>query len=236
MSSSPRHQALASVPSACRAACAVLHDRDGHVVVGHYGSIAGEIAVCATSVGLADHSDYGVFELRGDRQLLDRELSASFGARAPVTGSGRRLRSVWYLRIDACRALLVGPHAALAAGSAIGRDPGGGAPPQRDIGASLAIVGILGPRATRLLVAAGLPGALAVGAVGADAGDSSIVAIVRESQRRYLALVRADAADAVWARLLTAGEALGAAFVGSDALTLLNVSDVVETKRPATAR
>jgi glycine cleavage system aminomethyltransferase T len=50
--------------------------------------------------------------------------------------------------------------------------------------------------------------------------------ILRESQRRYLALVRADAADAFWARLLTAGEPLGAAFVGYDALKLLNASSV----------
>ena len=98
--------------------------------------------------------------------------------------------------------------------------------PHRDIGASLAIVGIVGPRAARLLAAAGLPGELPIGAIGADAGDSSVVAILRESQRRYLALVRADAADAFWARLLTAGEPLGAAFVGHDALTLLDASSV----------
>ena len=98
--------------------------------------------------------------------------------------------------------------------------------PHRDIGASLAIIGILGPRATRLLAAAGLPADLPIGAIGADAGDSSIVAILRESQRRYLAVVRAGGADAFWARLLNAGEPLGAALVGYDALALLNVSSV----------
>ena len=53
-----------------------------------------------------------------------------------------------------------------------------------------------------------------------------MVGILRESQRRFLALVRASAADAFWTRLLAAGEALGAAFVGCDALTLLNASAV----------
>ena len=221
MNSSTPQSVAVSVPQTCLAASAALHDRDGHTVVAHYGSVHGEIAVCMKSVGLADHSDYGVFELRGDRELLDRALIARLGDPPPAIGSGRRLRGVWYLRLDARRALLVGPHAGLASGLAIGSGRG---LPQRDIGASLAIVGIVGPRAARLLDAAQLPGELPIGAIGRDAGDSDIVAILRERQRSYLALIRAGAADAFWARLLTAGEPLGAAFVGYDALTLLNAS------------
>jgi glycine cleavage system aminomethyltransferase T len=139
-------------------------------------------------------------------------------------GSGRRLGSVWYLRLAARQTLLVGPHVALASGPAIGRASGGSDLTQRDIGASLAIVDLVGPRAERVIAAAGLPGELPIGSIGTDAGDSAIVAILRESQRRYLALTRSGAADALWTRLLTAGEPLGAAFVGYDALTLLNAS------------
>ena len=212
------------MPEACLAASAVLHERDGHTVVAHYGSVPGEMAVCMKSVGLADRSDYGVFELRGDREQLDRALVARLGDPPPAVGSGRRLRGVWYLRTDARHALLVGPARRARAGPAIGRGRDRSDVPHRDIGASLAIVGIVGPRAARLLAAAGLPGELTIGAIGADAGDRGIVAILREGQRSYLALVRADAADAFWARLLTAGEPLGAAFVGYDALTLLNAS------------
>ena len=215
--------AVASIPQTCLAVCAALHDRDGHMVVAHYGSVAGEIAVCMTSVGLADHSDYGVVELRGDREQLDRALIARFGHPPLDVGSGRRIGGIWYLRRDARRALLVGPHATLAAGAAIARARHGDHLTQRDIGASLAIIGIVGPRAARLLGAAGLP-ELPLGAVGSDPGDLSIVAILRESRRRYLALVRAGAADALWARLLTAGEPLGAAFVGHDALALIQAS------------
>ena len=86
------------------------------------------------------------------------------------------------------------------------------------------MVGIVGPRAARLLCAAGLPRALPIGAIGADAADDDVVAVLRETQRRYLALVRADAAQAFWTRLLTAGRPLGAAFVGCDALALLDAS------------
>jgi glycine cleavage system aminomethyltransferase T len=218
--------AVACVPETCLAACAGLHDVGGHAVVAHYGSVSGEIAVCMKSVGLADHSDYGVRELCGAREPLDRALVAALGDPPLPVGSGRRLEDVWHLRLDARHALLVGPHSALASASAIGRGRDRGDLRDRDVGPSLAIVGVVGPRAARVLAAAGLPGELAIGAIAADAGDGTIVAILREGQRRYLALVRADAADAFWARLLVAGEPLGAAFVGYDALALLNASSV----------
>ena len=227
MENPSRQPVIVSVPKTCLAASAGLHDRDGHTVVAHYGSVSAEIAVCMKSVGLADHSDYGVLELHGDRETLDRALIARFGDPPLAVGNGRRLHSVWYARMDAHHTLLVGPHAAVRSEAATeyGRDR---SLPYRDVRASLGIVGIVGPRATRLLAAAGLPAKLPVGAIGTAAGDRRIVAILRESQRRYLALLRADAADDFWVRLLTAGEPLGAAFVGYDALTLLNASSLPE--------
>jgi glycine cleavage system aminomethyltransferase T len=168
-----------------------------------------------------------VFELRGDRVQLDRFLIARLGDPPLATGSGRRLHDVWYLRLAARRTLLIGPHAALVSCSAaVGRGGACGDLRRRDVGETLAIVGIVGPRAARLLAAADLPGELPIGAVAGGAGDSSIVAVLRESQRRYLALVHAEQADAFWARLRAAGEPLGAAFVGYDALTLLDASSV----------
>lgn len=213
-----------SIPYACTAAGAVLHDRDGHVVAISYGSVPGEIAVCMKSVGIADRSDYGVLELRGHQNLLDRALIARLGDPAVAPGTGRRLRSVWYLRLDQRRALLVGPHAALAATDPIGQGRDRSDLPHKDIGSTVAILSIIGPRAARLLAAAALPGELAPGAVGRDLQDPSVVAILRESQRRFLVLVRSAAADAFWTRLFAAGEPLGAAFVGLDALTLLSAS------------
>lgn len=228
MENPSRQPVIASVPKTCLAASAGLHDRDGHTVVAHYGSVSAEIAVCMKSVGLADHSDYGVLELHGDRETLDRALIARFGDPPLAVGSARRLHGVWYVRMDAHHTLLVGPHAAVRSEAATdyGRDRG---LPCRDIRASLAIVGIVGPRATRLLTAAGLPGTLPVGAIGTAAEDRSIVGILRESQRRYLVLLRADAAERFWGSLLSAGEPLGAAFVGYDALTLLNASSSPES-------
>ncbi|MGH2942599.1 MAG: hypothetical protein ACRDLN_07500, partial [Solirubrobacteraceae bacterium] len=70
------------------------------------------------------------------------------------------------------------------------------------------------------------PGGLAIGAVGRDPLDASVLAILRESQRRFLVLVRVAMADALWSRLLAAGEPLGASFVGCNALTLLSAASV----------
>jgi glycine cleavage system aminomethyltransferase T len=202
----------------------MLAERDGHTVAAHYGSMPGEIAVCMKSVGLADRSDLGTLELRAASGLLDRALAARLGDPPVAPGSARRLRDVWFLRLDARRTLLVGPHAALASGPMLGKGADRADLSCKDIGASIAIIGVIGPRAGRLLAAAGLPDDLAIGAIGRDPQDPSVVAILRESQRRILVLVKAGAVDEAWARLLAAGEPLGAAFVGYEALKLLGAA------------
>jgi hypothetical protein len=213
------------VPETCIAAGAVLAERDGHIVAANYGSVPGEIAVCMKSVGLADRCDYGAFELRAEQLQMDRALIAKLGDPPLAPGSGRRMRGVWYIRLNARRALLAGPYSALAAGPPIGMGRDRSELPHKDIRATVAILSIIGPRASRLLAAAAsLPGELAIGAVGRDPRDANVIVILRESQRRFLVLVRASGADALWTRLLAAGEPLGAAFVGLDALMLLSAS------------
>jgi glycine cleavage system aminomethyltransferase T len=210
-----------SVPGTCLAAGAQLGERDGHVVVALYGSTPGEIAVCMTHVGLADRSDLGTLELRGPQTSLDRAFSARFGDPPIAPGTGRRQRGTWYLRLEPRRALVVGAHAQLASVVPVGVGSDRAELRSRDIGTTLAMISVIGPRAARLLAAANLPADLAVGAIGRD---PQVVAILRESQRRVLILMPAAAVDAVWARLLEAGEPLGAAFVGCDALSLLGAA------------
>jgi glycine cleavage system aminomethyltransferase T len=202
----------------------MLAERDGHTVAVHYGSVPGEIAVCMKSVGLADRSDLGTLELRAASSLLDRALADRLGDPPPASSTARRLRQVWFLRLDARRTLLVGPHAALASGPMLGKGADRADLSCRDIGAHVAMISVVGPRAGRLLAAAGMPDDLAIGAIGRDPQDPSVMAILRESQRRILVLVKAAAADAAWSRLLAAGEPLGAAFVGYEALKLLGAA------------
>ena len=225
----PSRQTLVSpIPAACLAAGALLGERDGHTIVANYGSIPGEIAVCMKAVGLADRSDLGTLELRAEQTLLDRVLTARLGDPPVAPGSARRLRDVWYVRLDARRTLLVGSHRALQSGPMLGTGAERGDVRVRDIGASVAIVSLIGPRALRLLAAAGLPDALAVGAVARDPDDPSVLATLRESQRRVLVVVKASGIDAMWSRVLAAGEPLGAAFVGAEALTLLGATHAAD--------
>ena len=212
------------VPRTCVAAGAILHTRDGHTVAAHYGSVQGELAVCMKSVGLADRSDLGVFELRGDQALLDRALIARFGDPPLATGNGRRLRSVWYLRVDARHTLLVGPHAALAHGPAIGKAVTAAtcrtATSERRWRWSAFIGRVRAPadggRPTR---------GLAIGAIGGDPGDPAVVAILREPAPLPRGVRVADV-EPFWSPLLHAGEPLGAASSGADALGLLNVASL----------
>jgi glycine cleavage system aminomethyltransferase T len=213
-----------SVPATCLAAGAQLTERDGRIIVALYGSVQGEIAACMKSVGLADRSDLGTLELRGETSLMDRALAAHLGDPPPGPGTARRLRSVWYLRLDARRALLVGTPPALASGRSIGKGRDRAELAHKDIGSTVSTISVIGPRVGRLLGVAGLPDDLAIGAVGRDPDDASVLAILREGQRRVLILVRRAAVDALWHRLLAAGEPLEAAFVGCDALALLDAS------------
>jgi len=219
----PSRQTLDSpVPATCLAAGARLGERDGRTVATHYGSVPGEIAVCMKSVRLADRSDFGVLDLRAATSLLDRALAARLGDPPVQPGAARRLRGVWYLRLDSRRTLLLGSHAALVSGPMMGKSAERGDLTVKDLDS--AIISVIGPRAGRLMAAAGLPDDLAIGAVGRDAGDPSVLAILRESQRRILVVVKRPQVDALWSRLLVAGEPLGAAFVGSEALTLLGAA------------
>jgi glycine cleavage system aminomethyltransferase T len=215
-----------SVPEVCLAAGAQLGERDGHVVAALYGSSHGEIAACMTHVGLADRSDLGTIELRGGQSQLDRALATRVGDPPPGPGGARRQSGVWYLRLDGRRALLVGAHSKLASLPPIGAGADHADLVSSDIGPKTAIISVIGPRAGRLLAAADMPSDLAIGAIGRDPHDQNILAIVRESQRRVLILVRTPTVEAVWARLLHVGEPLGAAFVGCDALTLLGAASI----------
>jgi glycine cleavage system aminomethyltransferase T len=213
-----------SVPQTCLAAGAQLGERDHHVPVALYGSTPGEIAVCMSHVGLADRSDLGTLEMRGPQPALDRALSAPLGDPPIAPGSGRRRAGVWYLRLDTRRALLVAPHATLSVLKPLCDGPARADLVCHELGARIAMISVIGPRAARLLRAAAMPADLQVGAVARDPRDPSVVAILRETQRRVLIVARAPAIDAVWSRLLAAGEPLGAAFVGCDALALLDAA------------
>src|ERR1700759_2551724 len=66
--------------------------RDGHGVVAHYGSAAGELAACVSAVGLADRSDLATLVLEGPsaqlRHMSQRLTGAEVAPGGAVHSSG----------------------------------------------------------------------------------------------------------------------------------------------------
>jgi glycine cleavage system aminomethyltransferase T len=117
---------------------ATMFERHGRRVAAHFGSRAGEEAVCLKAVGIADRSDRTTIEVRGD---VDAALLgvASIGERAWSTyaGSDRAIVRCEYADTAACLAAL---------GSSA-----------RDCTREYAAIALVGPNAEALLDAADLP-------------------------------------------------------------------------------
>ena len=65
---------------------AVMVQRDGLAVVGHYGSVSAEIAVCSKAAGLVDRSSVRQLAISGPEGLLDHVLAAAAPDGAPAPG------------------------------------------------------------------------------------------------------------------------------------------------------
>src|ERR1700734_3669326 len=55
---------------------ATMVNRDGRCVAAHYGSPTSEVAVCLTTVGIADRCDRTTLEFRGAEQDIELALGA----------------------------------------------------------------------------------------------------------------------------------------------------------------
>jgi glycine cleavage system aminomethyltransferase T len=118
---------------------ATMFTRHGRQVAAHFGSRAGEEAVCLAHVGLADRSDRTTLEVRGDIDAALLEL-ASLGERAWSSYAGRDRALVRCEFADA--------SACLTALSAFGA---------RDATREFAAMAVVGPQAQALLSGADLP-------------------------------------------------------------------------------
>lgn len=209
-----------------RHAGAVSVVRDGHEVAAHYGSAATELAVCAKGVGLAFRSDLETLGLSGHPAWLDHVLGKALGARVPAAGSATAMAGALCCRVDDEHAVVVAPSSAAARWRRIAREAVvvGNPIAFADRSADLSALTLVGPRAHRLLTAAGLDGALAVNAVHTAPLGGVPVVLVREQPKRFL-LVIDGGAETVWRALAEAGAPLGLGLVGSDALGLLAAAE-----------
>ena len=192
---------------------AVMVQRDGLPVVGHYGSVATEIAVCTKAAGLVDRSNVRQLAISGAEALLDHVLAAAAPDGAPSPGRARCIAGTWCCRATARRAIVAGGPGAITrwrqvTSRAIST---AGLAVTAELLADSAALSLVGPRSTRIMDAAGL---LA----------GSPLNVVLEDGDHYLLLFEHGHPNAVWQALWDAGHDLGLAPVGNEALELLQAA------------
>jgi heterotetrameric sarcosine oxidase gamma subunit len=223
----PAAQRLPPLADWLRHAGAVSVVRDGRPVAVHYGSVATELAVCAKGVGLAFRSDLETLGLSGHPAWLDHVLGKALGVRIPAAGSATAMAGALCCRVDAEHAVVVAPPSAAARWRRIAREAivVGNPITLADRSADLTALTLVGPRARKLLAAAGLDVDLAPGAVRTSALAGVPAVLVREQGKRFLLVVDGGGAEAAWRALVDAGAPLGLALVGFEALARLAAAE-----------
>lgn len=175
---------------------ATMVQRDGRWTAADFGSAQTEAAVCRSGVGLADRSLRETFELHGEPAVLDWALT--------------RLERAWSVRPAPERAIVrCEPEDEAACIAELEEIPGVA---RLDVTMAHAAIGLIGPRAESVLIAAGI-------------GREVPATVLHEDDDHVEVLVPAAQGPAVWFRLLDAGEPHGISCVGLDALEHLAVSD-----------
>jgi glycine cleavage system aminomethyltransferase T len=199
--------------------------RDGHAVIAHYGSVATEVAVCVKHAGLVQRPELAVLELRGPDVWLEQMLTTALGELAPAARSAVQAGGAWCARPTADRALIVAPPATVGRWRRqVQRSIVSGGRVSCDDVADMRAASLIGPRAGRVLAAAGvceglLPGATVTGEL---AGAPAVV--VCEAPDRFLLLVAAATGDAAWRALRDAGAPHGLGRAGHDAYDRLSAA------------
>jgi hypothetical protein len=196
--------------------------RHGRPVAAHYGSAAGELAVCVRAVGVAERSELTVLALEGAADELTALAARLTDARLE-TGGCTLVGGAWWCR-PTRRTLLVLGEASITTRLAsrlradarrctgvVVRDLSDGCTP----------IGLVGRMASALLARLGAyGGGDARGAIPCRRtrlGDVEVLWLL-ESDRAALALVARDDADAAWETIAAAGRPFGLSRVGRDAL------------------
>ncbi len=198
--------------------------RDGWLVAAHYGSPGGELALADSAVGLADRSDLGKYELRGDAHAVEQMVGQLTGGHV---GAGEALlsgRAWWCAVSDEHVVVLCGAGTATRLGAELEQAV------RWTRGASLAdatdrfaALGLLGP-ATQPVLDDLCRSEPPLGEVAAPAFDVTVlgavpVLLLRSSPSGAIALAEAGRGADLWGDVERAGRDFGIGHVGADAVT-----------------
>jgi hypothetical protein len=208
------------LPALLQQAGAVMSARDGRSVVAHYGSAAGELAVCVRGVGLALRSELATVSLSSTPRSLDVLTQRLLGQRLHAGGAVPE-GGAWWCRDPSSDQLLMICHHRRAPRllAEINRFAGGAAV---DRSRELSILGIVGARATSVLKSLGVLGAHGnsreVTPFSSTPVHGQCVSWLLQTQTSALAVVGVEHAAAVWQAIDLAGRPDSIACVGVDSV------------------
>jgi glycine cleavage system aminomethyltransferase T len=224
-----------------RRAGAVMTRRDGWDIAAHFGSPAGELAVCAQAVGLADLSPLGKLELRGYPEAIDQVVSY-------LTDGHLEPNEV--LRIDGVRWCSASPDRLFALcepsslfdlsermHDAVRRTPGVLLTDETE---ELAALALLGPAAPSVVAAMGAWNLETVALPRPSFASVSLegmpVWLLEESVARALVLVEREYAERLWDLLERVGRRFGLSCVGYEAAERFGVIERQLERRSGRSR
>jgi glycine cleavage system aminomethyltransferase T len=203
-----------------RQAGAVFATHEGRSAAIHYGSAAGELAVCVSAVGVVDRSDMATLALEAPSAQL-AQLTARLAGGEIAPGGALDAAGAWWCaaapdtvvvvcRPDVRRRLIerLRVHAAHQVSL-------------RVLSVDFAALGLLGPRTPDVLRALGVYGANGDPRTVAPFGRGTIAGTsawwLLESDRSALMLVDREHAGEVWRAIEHAGRPFGLSCVGHEA-------------------
>jgi glycine cleavage system aminomethyltransferase T len=219
----PSERRQSALDHVLRQAGGVLVMHDGHAVVAHYGSAAGELAACVSAVGLADRSDLAKLVLEGPPAQLAQLCQRLTGSEVAPGGAVLSGGAWWCAESPARMLVICDPgrgdrlHAVLNA-----RVARRSAVTLTDCSADLAALAVVGRHASALLAELGVYGESGnprhVPPLTAHSGTGARVLWLLESDDKALALMPTADAPALWHTIERAGQRFGLCAIGQEAL------------------
>ncbi len=198
-----------------RRSAASTGTRAGRTVPLHFGSAAGELALCVRSVGLAHREDLSVLAVRGDEPALDLLTAERLGHRL-APGEAATAAGVHWARRAARELLAVGSPATLLPLQGL---PASGLDVRLEV-LDLTAIGLVGPGTQGLLFDLGIYGSVSaapeeLGRIAAIAGGVGTWLLLDSSFA--LALVEPSEAVGLWRLLSATGRRFEIGNVGAEA-------------------
>jgi len=186
------------------------------------------LAVCRRAVGIVDVSHLGKLAVDAPASILATFVGQ--GDDPLAVGAATHTIEGWWCRVSPRRLLVITPPSLTARvrerlERSARRHP---ASTVSDESRSLAALGLVGPRASRLCehLSGDLPAPESpmVAFVHTTLVATEATVVLRESPDRFILLFDAGAAGPMWDAVLAAGEPLGASCVGASALGMLDAA------------